>query len=121
MGILNAATQGSTNLPTELKPLAVTVQRTQELLGIRNTKIWELINNGTLKTISIGKRRLVLYASIERLVDALMASDQKRSKRADRAIEASVAARRARGASLVSRRPKRPRLTWSVPNQLTKK
>ena len=84
------------------KPLAVTVRTAQDLLGIKNTKIWELIGDGTLETISIGKRRLVIVASIERLFEALRQEQlvKSRSGRADRAIEASVSARRARKTSL---------------------
>jgi hypothetical protein len=82
---------------SRLKPLAVTVRTAQDLIGIKNTKIWELISDGTVETVSIGKRRLVIFSSIERLIEALRQkqSERSRSRRTDRAIEASVSARRA--------------------------
>jgi hypothetical protein len=85
------------DLSAGLKPLAVTVRTAQDLIGIKNTKIWELISDGTVETVSIGKRRLVIFASIERLIEALRQkqSERSRSRRMDRAIEASVSARRA--------------------------
>jgi hypothetical protein len=101
MSICSTAAPRDSDLPAGLKPLAVTVRTAQELIGIKNTKIWELIGNGSLQTLSIGKRRLVFYASIERLIETLRTeeADRPRSGRADRAIEASVSARRARRAS----------------------
>lgn len=50
------------------KPLAVSVKRTCELLSIGNTKCWELIGNGKLRTTSIGRKRLVIYSSIETII-----------------------------------------------------
>jgi hypothetical protein len=79
-----------------VKPLAVTVKCGQELIGIKTTKMWELIKDGTLETIHIGKRCLVLYASIERMVNELKERKQERNYRPDRAIKSSLAARRAR-------------------------
>jgi hypothetical protein len=105
-----------------LKPLSVTVRTAQDLIGIKNTKIWELISDGTVETVSIGKRRLVIFASIERLIEALRQKqpERSRSRQMDRAIEASVSARRTRktsfqppttpveGRSPASRRGRRP-------------
>jgi excisionase family DNA binding protein len=51
-----------------LKPLAVPVNTASDLLGVGNTKMWELIKDGRVQTISIGRRRLVIYDSLERLV-----------------------------------------------------
>src|SRR6516162_7232634 len=101
MSICSTAAPRDRDLPAGLKPLAVTIQTAQKLIGIKNTKIWELIGNGSLQTLSVGKRRLVLYASLERLIEMLriQEADRPRSGRADRAIEASVSARRARKAS----------------------
>lgn len=49
------------------KPLSVPVKKMCELLGIGNTKAWQLIGEGRVKTFVIGRKRLVLYASIEEL------------------------------------------------------
>jgi hypothetical protein len=78
--------------------LAVGIKKTEELLDIKTTKVWELIAGNELETVSIGKRRLVLYASIEALIERLRkaAAAQPRRGWAERAIEASLAARRSR-------------------------
>jgi hypothetical protein len=90
------STAGPRDLPASLKPFAVTIHTAQELIGIKNTKIWELIRNGALETISVGKRRLVLFASIERLIAHLQEAETShpRSPQMDKAIAASVASRR---------------------------
>jgi hypothetical protein len=115
MSLSNAAADDSNSLPAGLKPLAVTIQTAQELIGIKNTKLWELIGVGALETVSVGRRRLVLYPSIKRFLAKLRKKewDRPRSDRADRAIEASVSARRARkdsratpGASVEPRSPR---------------
>jgi excisionase family DNA binding protein len=58
----------SANELVSLKPLAVPVKTARALLGIGNTKFYELVNDRTIETISLGRRRLVIYASLERLV-----------------------------------------------------
>jgi excisionase family DNA binding protein len=50
------------------KPLAVTVKRACELIGVGNTTMYELIHDGRVKTIRIGRRRLVIYHSLEKVV-----------------------------------------------------
>jgi excisionase family DNA binding protein len=44
--------------------LSVRVSDAMRLTGIGKTKIFELIANGTLKTTLVGRRRLILYASL---------------------------------------------------------
>jgi hypothetical protein len=50
------------------KPLTVTVTTARKLSGLGNTKIWELIKTHKLKTVSIGRRRLIVFASLEHLL-----------------------------------------------------
>jgi excisionase family DNA binding protein len=50
-----------------LKPITVTVETALKISGLGRTKLYELINAGTIKTITIGRRRLVVYASLEAL------------------------------------------------------
>jgi excisionase family DNA binding protein len=50
------------------KPLAVTVPTACRLIGVGNTKMWELIKLGRVKTTRVGRRRLVLYSSLEALI-----------------------------------------------------
>ena len=52
------------------KPLAVTVKEAEELIGIGHTKFYELIRTGIIKTFTVGRRRLVVYASLEELANA---------------------------------------------------
>ena len=51
-------------------PLTVTVKTARGLLGVGNTTMWQLIKDHRVKTITIGRRRLVLFSSLERLVAA---------------------------------------------------
>ncbi len=50
------------------KPLTVTVDDTSKITGLGKTKIHELINQGRLKSVAIGRRRLVFLSSIEELL-----------------------------------------------------
>ena len=56
-----------------LKPIATTVDNACCLTGLGRTKLYELISDGTLQTTTIGRRRLVLYSSIEELVQGRVA------------------------------------------------
>ena len=47
------------------KPL---VKKACELIGVGNTTIYELIGAGRVKTMTIGRRRLIIYSSLEELV-----------------------------------------------------
>jgi hypothetical protein len=58
-------------LPDEaviLKPLTVPVKMACQLVGIGNSTMWKYIRSGRVKTISLGRKRLVIYASLEELV-----------------------------------------------------
>jgi excisionase family DNA binding protein len=50
------------------RPLAVPVKTACKLVGIGNTTMWALIKSGRVKTVSIGRRRLVIYTSLESLM-----------------------------------------------------
>lgn len=64
----NRAAPLSSSLAHEPKPLAVPVKRACELIGVGNTTMWGLIATGRVKTTSIGRKRLVIYSSLEELV-----------------------------------------------------
>jgi excisionase family DNA binding protein len=49
-------------------PMAVTVDDAKHITGLGHTKLYELISDGTLKSVAIGKRRLILYTSIRDLL-----------------------------------------------------
>jgi hypothetical protein len=62
----------NTALPDEtgngFKPLAVPVKTACRLVGVGHTSMWALIKEGRVQTVSVGRRRLVIYASLEALV-----------------------------------------------------
>ncbi len=49
------------------KPIWVTPATAIRISGIRRTRLYELLKNGTLKSIKLGGKRLISYASIEAL------------------------------------------------------
>lgn len=51
-----------------MKPLAVSVKTACQLVGVGNTTMWALIKNDRVKTVRIGRRRLVIYASLQTLL-----------------------------------------------------
>lgn len=53
-----------------LKPITVTVQTARDLLGVGNTLIWAMIKDGRIRTVNIGRRRLVLYSSLKAITEA---------------------------------------------------
>lgn len=67
-------------LPTqrvEPQPLCVRVSVAMRLLGIGKTKLYELIATGDLETIRIGRRTLIMQASIDSFVARLREAARK--------------------------------------------
>ena len=56
---------------TGIKPLTVTVGTALNISGLGRTKLYELINEGRIKTVTIGRRRLVVFSSLEELAHAV--------------------------------------------------
>jgi predicted DNA-binding transcriptional regulator AlpA len=54
----------------ETPPIAVTIKEAMRLSGLGLNKIYEKISDGTLESSSIGKRRLVMYASLLQMINA---------------------------------------------------
>lgn len=52
-----------------MEPLTVTVAGAKRALGIGTTKIYELIGEGQLRTVKIGRRTLIRTDSIHALVE----------------------------------------------------
>lgn len=52
-----------------MEPLTITIQGARKATGLGTTKIYELINEGRLKTVKVGRRTLVRTDSIRALVD----------------------------------------------------
>ncbi len=53
-----------------LKPITVTVVTALAVTGLGRTKFYELVKAGRIRTIPIGRRTLVVYASLEELTTA---------------------------------------------------
>lgn len=49
-------------------PLTISIKRAIELSGLGLTTIYKLIKDGTLETVSVTSRRLILYASLKVLL-----------------------------------------------------
>ena len=54
------------------RPLLVTVDEAAELLGIGRTKTYRLIAAGQLRTVQIGRRRLVPRSELHAFIDELL-------------------------------------------------
>jgi excisionase family DNA binding protein len=52
-------------------PLLVTVKEARRLISVSNTRIYDLINDGSLETVCVGKRRPIRHSSLQRLTEAL--------------------------------------------------
>jgi len=53
-----------------MEPVTLTIDGTKKATGLGTTKIYELIGQGKLDTVKIGRRTLVKTASIRALLEA---------------------------------------------------
>jgi hypothetical protein len=53
-----------------VEPVALTIPNAQRMTGIGRTRLYDLMGSGAIDSIKVGKRRLVLVASIHRFVEA---------------------------------------------------
>lgn len=58
-----------TGLPA-LKPITVTVPTALAVTGLGRTKFYELVKEGRIRTVAIGRRTLVIFADLEKLAEA---------------------------------------------------
>jgi excisionase family DNA binding protein len=54
---------------TALKPITVTVTTALAVTGLGRTKFYELVKEGRIRTIAIGRRTLVIFADLEKLAE----------------------------------------------------
>ncbi|RYG99882.1 MAG: helix-turn-helix domain-containing protein [Alphaproteobacteria bacterium] len=54
----------------DVERVLISVTEASKALSLGRTTIYELINDGRLETIKLGRRRLVKVASVHRLIDA---------------------------------------------------
>ena len=52
-----------------MEPLAITIRSTREALSLGTTKIYELIAEGELTVLKVGRKTLVTTESVRRLVE----------------------------------------------------
>jgi hypothetical protein len=50
-------------------PIGVSVSQAVELSGLSRSYIWILIKVGRLKTVSVGRRRIIVYQSLRELIE----------------------------------------------------
>jgi excisionase family DNA binding protein len=58
---------------TQLNPITVTVAEARQITRLGNTKIYELIAEGKLRSVAVGRRRLIFVSSIHALLDGAVA------------------------------------------------
>lgn len=51
-----------------VNPITITVPTARRISGLGATTIWALIKRRKLETVSVGRRRLILYRSLEKLL-----------------------------------------------------
>jgi hypothetical protein len=51
-----------------IKPLAVTVPVALRITGLGRTTLYGLIADGTVESVTVRRRRLISFASLERLI-----------------------------------------------------
>jgi excisionase family DNA binding protein len=54
-----------------VEPEAISVDETCRITGLGRSKIYELISDGTLPSVKVGKRRLVRLSTARRLIAGL--------------------------------------------------
>ncbi len=57
------------------KPMLVSAARAREILDIGTTKFWAMVKAGKIKMAETGGRRMVVYASLERLAAPMQEAD----------------------------------------------
>jgi len=66
------------------KPLTVTVATAKKLSGLGNTTSWARIKNRTLETVHVGRRRLIIFRSLEALLAPCLTSQPRPHRRRTR-------------------------------------
>jgi excisionase family DNA binding protein len=51
-----------------LDPITVTIAEARRLSGLSNTTVYKLIGEGRLRTVKVGTRTLVVYATLRTLL-----------------------------------------------------
>jgi len=73
LSVEEAAALRSTTMVTQ--PVLVTVDQVAKMLSIGRTAAWELVRQGKIKSIKIGRTRRVPIAAIQEYIERLMDED----------------------------------------------
>jgi len=73
-----------------LKPLTVTIPVALNITGLGRTKFYQLLDDGTIESITIGRRRLVNYESLQALASGGRRYDRLRSSRCQKERQPKV-------------------------------
>jgi hypothetical protein len=57
-----------------IKPLLVNGPTARRVIGVGNSKFWELVKAGQIETVKLGGRTMVVYASLESLASPAAAA-----------------------------------------------
>lgn len=71
------------NAQSACKPLTLSVRRAAAVLDVGERTVWRLIARDEIQTIFIGRKRFVLYASLEELVQKNARREPGNSKTKD--------------------------------------
>ena len=59
-------------------PLLITVEETSELLRLGRTRTYEFIRCGSIQSVKVGRRRLVVRSSLDGFVNSLIVAQGER-------------------------------------------
>jgi excisionase family DNA binding protein len=62
----------------EMEPVLVSVDQAATVVGIGKSKLYELLLSGELKSLKIGRRRLIRMSALEEFVDGLAISQMNK-------------------------------------------
>jgi len=78
-----------------VEPVLTSIPGAQALLGLSRSSVWLLIQNREIESLNIGKRRLIVVASIHRLIERrLIRKAQQPAPTAPEITEAPVVPKR---------------------------
>jgi excisionase family DNA binding protein len=66
--LIRAKLSATASREDQMTRLAITVDEFCGMIGIGRTKTYELIKDGSLETVAIGRRRLIKMSSVEALL-----------------------------------------------------
>lgn len=69
MPSVNTKRSSSEPAATPLEPLAVRISTAMQLIGVRRSTVYALIEAGELRTVKLGRATLITMSSLRRLVE----------------------------------------------------